>query len=94
MFSNCIHTVTDTQHACVACIDVRSMSAFLTDSDEDEVTSPAKPAASTIPPVDMARHPYGYYIMPHSMHLLQSGQGIDDETINLVLGLLQLAAQL
>ena len=38
--------------------------------------------------------PYGYYIMPRSMHLLQSGQGIDDETINFVLGLLQLEAQL
>ena len=67
----------------------------LTGSDEDEVTSPAKPAASTIPPaVDMAGHPYGYCIVPHSMHLPQSGQGIDDETINFVLSLLQLEAQL
>ena len=70
---------------CANPIDAGSMSASLTCSDQDEVTLPA---------VDMAGHPYGYYIMPHSMHLLQSGQGIDDETINFVLVLLQLEGQL
>ena len=62
-------------------------------SDDEEVSSPAKPSdPSTVKVADMAGHPSGYNVLQLGIDRLQSGSGFDEEVVNFVPGLLQLEA--